>query len=328
VKRREFISLLGGAAAVWPLAARGQQGARLRRIGVLMAFADGPLGRSHLETFKRTLEQTGWVEGRNVHFDERWGGGDADRLRLYAVELVDLKPDVIFAGGGRAITALNQQTRDIPIVFEGPSDPVRQGFVASMARPGGNLTGFSAFEPSIVGKLLEALKEIAPQTAQVALMLHPDNPGSPLYMQLFESTVPSFAMKAMAASARDPNEIELAIRTVAKMPNGALMLAQDVFMASQRNLIVRLAAEHRLPAVYPLREYVTSGGLLSYGADTADRYRRAASYVNRILRGEKPADLPVQAPIKFELVVNLNTAKALGLEVPPTLLARADEVIE
>jgi putative tryptophan/tyrosine transport system substrate-binding protein len=328
MRRREFITLIGGAAAAWPWQVEAQQAATMRRIGVLMAFADGPLGRGHFETFKRALEQTGWVEGRNVHIDERWGGGDADRLRLYAVELVDLKPDVIFAGGGRAITALNQQTRDIPIVFEGPSDPVRQGFVASMARPGGNLTGFSAFEPSIVGKLLEALREVAPQTARVALMFHPDNPGSPLYTQLFETTVPSFAMKAMTAPARDASEIELAIRAVAKESNGALMLAQDVFMVSQRNLIVRLAAEHRIPAVYPLREYVTSGGLLSYGADTADRYRRAASYVDRILRGEKPADLPVQAPIKFELVVNLNTAKALGLEVPPMLLARADEVIE
>jgi putative ABC transport system substrate-binding protein len=257
IKRRKFITLLGGAAA-WPLAARAQQPERMRRVGVLMAFADGPPGRSHFETFKRALEQTGWVEGRNVHIDERWGG-DADRLRLDAIELVDLKPDVIFAGGGRAITALNQKTRNIPIVFEGPSDPVRQGFVASMARPGGNLTGFSAFEPSIVGKLLEALKEIAPQTARVALMLHPDNPGSPLYRELFESTVPSFAVKAMAAPARDPGEIELAIGTVAKMPNGALMLAQDVFMVSQRDLIVRLAAEHRLPAVYPLREYVMAG---------------------------------------------------------------------
>jgi putative ABC transport system substrate-binding protein len=327
VKRRTFITLLGGVAVAWPLAARAQQAAA-RRVGVLMVFADGPLGRGHFETFKRALEQTGWVEGRNIHIDERWGGGDADRLRLYAVELVDLKPDVIFAGGGRAVTALNQKTRDIPIVFEGPSDPVRQGFVASMARPGGNLTGFSAFEPSIVGKLLEALKEIAPQTEQVALMLHPDNPGSPLYRELFESTAPSFAMKGIAAPVRDPSEIELAIGTVAKIPNGALMLAQDIFMVSQRDLIVRLAAEHRLPAVYPLREYVMSGGLLSYGADTADRYRRAASYVDRILRGEKPADLPVQAPTKYELVVNLKTAKALGLTVPNTLLATADEVIE
>ena len=190
MNRRSFITVFGGAAASWPLAARAQQAAGMRRIGVLMTFADGPPGRSYFETFKRALEQTGWVEGRNVYIDERWGGGDADRLRLYAVELVDLKPDVIFAGGGRAVTALNQKTRNIPIVFEGPSDPVRQGFVASMARPGGNLTGFSAFEPSIVGKLLEALKEIAPQTARVALMLHPDNPGSPLYRELFESTVP------------------------------------------------------------------------------------------------------------------------------------------
>jgi putative ABC transport system substrate-binding protein len=328
MNRREFITLLGGAAAAWPLAARAQQSAGLRRVGVLMAYADGPLARSYTATFRRALAGTGWAEGRNIQIDERWGGGDADRLRLYAAELVDLKPDVIFAGGGRAIVALKQNTRDIPIVFEGPSDPVQQGFVASMARPGGNLTGFSSFEPSIVGKLLEALREIAPQTARVALMVHPDNPGSPLYMQLFETTVPSFGMKAVAAPARDHNEIEQAIGAVAKMPNGALMLAQDNFMVSQRDLIVRLAADHRLPAIYPVREYVTSGGLLSYGADTADRYRHAASYVDRILRGEKPADLPVQAPVKYELVINLKTAQALGLDVPPTLLARADEVIE
>jgi putative ABC transport system substrate-binding protein len=328
MKRRTFITLLGGAASVWPFAVRAQPPVGMRRIGVLMAYADGPLGRRYVATLRRALEEAGWAEGRNARIDERWGGGDADRLQLYAVELVDLKPDVIVAGGGRAVEALKQQTRDIPIVFEGPSDPVLQGFVASMARPGGNLTGFSSFEPSIVGKLVEALREVAPQTTRVALMFHPDNPGSPLYLQWFEKTVPSFAMKGMAARARDPSEIELAIAAVAKMPNGALVVAPDVFMFSQHNLIVRLAAEHRLPAVYGIREYVTSGGLLSYGPDTPDRYRRAASYVDRILRGEKPADLPVQAPIKFELVVNLNTAKALGLEVPPMLLARADEVIE
>jgi putative tryptophan/tyrosine transport system substrate-binding protein len=328
VTRRDLIALLGSTAVSWPVRARAQQQERMRRIGVLMAYADGPLGRSYTATFRRALEKTGWAEGRNIQIDERWGGGDADRLRLYAVELVDLKPDVIFAGGGRAIDALKQQTRNIPIVFEGPSDPVRQGFVASMARPGGNLTGFSAFEPSVVGKLVEALREIAPRTARVALMVHPDNPGSPLYMELFETAVSLFGMKGMAAPARDPSEIAVAIGTVAKMPNGALMLAQDNFMVSQRDLIVRHAAEQHLPAIYPLREYVTSGGLLSYGADTADRYLRAASYVDRIMRGEKPADLSVQAPTKYELVINLKTAKALGLDVPATLLARADEVIE
>jgi putative tryptophan/tyrosine transport system substrate-binding protein len=327
LKRRQFMALLGGAAT-WPLGTLAQQPAGMRRVGVLMAYSDSPLGRSYISTFSRALEGTGWVEGRNIRIDERWEGGDTARLLLYAAELVDLKPDVIFAGGGRAVTALNQQTRDIPIVFEGPSDPVQQGFVASMARPGGNLTGFSSFEPSGIGKLLEALREIAPQTARVALMLHPDNPGLPVYLPLFETTAPLFGMKAIAAPARDHNEIEHTIGAVAKMPNGALMLAQDYVMVSQRDLIVQLAADHHLPAVYPFREYVSTGGLLSYGADIADRYRRAASYVDRILRGEKPADLPVQAPTKFELVINLKTAKALGLDVPPTLLARADEVIE
>jgi putative ABC transport system substrate-binding protein len=241
---------------------------------------------------------------------------------------VSLKPDVILAGGGRAMAALKEQTRDIPIVFEGPSDPVGQGFVASMARPGGNMTGFSSFEVSVVGKLLEALKEIAPHTARVALMFHPDNTGSTFYLQSLEAVAPLFAVKSMAAPARDPAEIERAIDALAKESNSALMLAQDVFLVSQRDFIVRSAASHRLPAIYPFREYVTSGGLLSYGADTVERYRRAAGYVDRILKGEKPADLPVQAPTKYELAINLKTVKALGLTVPPTLLARADEVIE
>jgi ABC-type uncharacterized transport system substrate-binding protein len=226
------------------------------------------------------------------------------------------------------MAALKQQTQEIPVVFEGPSDPVGQGFVAGMAHPGGNMTGFAAFEVSIIGKLLEAIKEVAPNTSRVGLMFHPDNPGAKFYRKLLESAAPSFAMKSTTAAARDAGEIDRVINVLAKEPNSALMLAQDVFMVSQRDLIVRLAAERRLPAVYPFREYVTSGGLLSYGADAVERYRRAASYVDRILRGEKPGDLPVQAPTKFELVINLKTARALGLEIPPTLLARADEVIE
>jgi putative ABC transport system substrate-binding protein len=262
MRRRGFITLLSGAA-VWPLAARAQQGGQMRRIGVLMAFANTPLGQSYLSTFRRALQEAGWVEGRNIRIDERWGGGDADELQRYAAELVDLKPDVILAGGGRAMAALKRQTQDIPIVFEGPSDPVGQGFIASMARPGGNMTGFSGFEPSIIGKLLEALKEIAPRTVQVALMFHPDNPGSRLYKQLLESAAPSFGMKPMAVAARDRAEIERVVAALTQAPNSALMLAQDAFMLSQRDLIVTLAAEHRVPAIYPFREYVMSGGLLS-----------------------------------------------------------------
>jgi len=327
VKRREFITLLGGAAAL-PVAARAQQPERMRRVGVLMAFESGPLAQNYLTAFRQALQEKGWAEGRNIRIDERWSGADADRLRVYAAEMVSLKPDVILAGGGRAMAALQAQTRDIPIVFEGPTDPVRQGFVASMARPGGNMTGFSSFEVSIIGKLLEALKEIAPHTARVALMFHPDITAATDYLHLLEAVAPSFSVKPIAAPSRDPAEIERAIDALAKEPNCALMLAQDVFMVSQRDLIVRLVATHRLPAVYPFREYVTSGGLLSYGADAIERYQLAASYVDRILRGEKPAELPVQAPTKFELIINLKTARALGLEVPPTLLARADEVIE
>ena len=327
MRRREFITLLGGAAA-WPLGVRAQQPERMRRVGVLMAFENGSLAQNYLTAFRQALQEKGWAEGRNIRIDERWAGGDADHLRVYAAEMVSLKPDVILAGGGRAVAALKAQTRDIPIVFEGPADPVRQGFVASMARPGGNMTGFSSFEVSVVGKLLEALKEIAPHTARVALMFHPDITAATDYRHLLEDVAPSFSVKSIAAPARDPAEIERAIDALAKESNCALMLAQDVFMVSQRDLIVRLVATHRLPAVYPFREYVTSGGLLSYGADTIERYQLAASYVDRILRGEKPADLPVQAPTKYELVINLKTAKALGLEVPATLLARADAVIE
>ncbi len=327
MRRREFITLLGGAAA-WPLAARAQQPERMRRVGVLMAFENGPLAQNYLTAFRQALQEKGWAEGRNIRIDERWAGGDADHLRVYAAEMVSLKPDVILAGGGRAVAALKTQTRDIPIVFEGPADPVRQGFVANMARPGGNMTGFSSFEVSVVGKLLEALKEIAPHTARVALMFHPDITAATDYRHLLEDVAPSFSVKSIAAPARDPVEIERTIDALAKESNCALMLAQDVFMVSQRDLIVRLVATHRLPAVYPFREYVTSGGLLSYGADIIERYQLAGSYVDRILRGEKPADLPVQAPTKFELVINLKTAKALGLDVPPQLLARADEVIE
>jgi ABC-type uncharacterized transport system substrate-binding protein len=226
MNRRQFITLLGGAASLWPFAARAQPPVGMRRIGVLMAYADGPLGRRYVATLRRALEEAGWVEGRNVRIDERWGGGDADRVRLYAVELVDLKPDVIVAGGGRAVEALKQQTRDIPIVFEGPSDPVLQGFVASMARPGGNLTGFSSFEPSIVGKLAEALREVAPQTTRVALMFHPDNPGSPLYLQWFEKTVPSFAMKGMTARAAIPAKSSSPLQQLRKCQTARLWWRQ------------------------------------------------------------------------------------------------------
>jgi putative tryptophan/tyrosine transport system substrate-binding protein len=324
MKRRDFITLLGGASAAWPLTARAQQPDRMRRIGVLMAYENGPLARKYLTAFRQALQEKGWGEGRNIRIDERWSGGDADRLRVCAAEMVSLKPDVILAGGGRAMAALKPQTREIPIVFEGPTDPVRQGFVASMARPGGNMTGFSSFEVSIVGKLLEALKEIAPHTARVALMFHPDITAATDYLHLLEAVAPSFSVKPIAAPARDPAEIERAIDALAKEPNCALMLAQDVFMVSQRDLIVRSVATHRSPAVYPFREYVMSGGLLSYGADTIERYQLAASYVDRILRGEKPADLPVQLPTKFSLTINANTAKALGLTVPDKLLVAAD----
>ena len=327
MKRREFITLFGGAAAAWPLKAHAQQGERMRRIGVLMAVANDAEGQSRLTAFRQGLQKLGWMDGR-VQIEERWARAEPSRIRAYATELVSLGPDVILANGNRALKELHGQTRSIPIVFVALTDPVGQGFVESLARPGGNITGFSMFEFSLMGKLLETLKQIAPSIARVAVIFHPDNVSAPGHFRSLEAAAPSFAVAPIMASARDAAEITHAINAVAREPNGALLLPPDVTTIVHRELITELAMRHRLPAIYAYRTYVVSGGLMSYGADVPDLYRRSASYVDRVLRGEKPGELPVQAPTKFELVINLKTAKALGLEVPPMLLARADEVIE
>jgi putative ABC transport system substrate-binding protein len=327
-RRREFISLLGGAAA-WPLAARAQQGERVRRIGVLMnTVADDPEGKARNAAFERGLQELGWTDGRNVRIDYRWGAGDADRIRRYAAELVSLSPDVILTVGSATAGPLLQVTRTVPIVFVQAPDPVGAGFVDSLARPGGNATGFTLFEYGISGKWLELLKEIAPRVTRVAVLRDPAIAAGTGQLGAIQSAAPSFGVELSPLGVRDPGEIERAITAFARSSNGGLIVTVSTLAGVHRDLIVTLAARYKLPAVYYARYIVAGGGLISYGPDFVDQHRRAAGYVDRILKGEKPADLPVQAPTKYELVINLRTAKALGLEVPPSLLARADEVIE
>jgi len=328
VRRREFISLLGGAAAAWPLMAGAQQADRVRRIGVLMGVANDTEGEARVAAFRQGLQHLGLVEGRNVLMEYRWGGGDPARLKIQAAEVAAMMPDVILAGGTAALVPMQQATRSIPIVFVGSADPVGRGFVASRPRPGGNMTGFTIFEVSLVGKMLEALKLIAPGTARTMLIYSPTNSNAADYWRSLDTVAPTFAVKPVAAPVRDADEIERACAALAGERNGGLVVPPDAITTARRELIIALAAQYRLPAVYPFRFFVTSGGLMSYGPDTRDPYRRAAGYVDRILKGEKPADLPVQAPTKYELAINLKTARALGLTVPDSLLARADEVIE
>jgi putative ABC transport system substrate-binding protein len=327
IKRREFISLLGGAAA-WPVAAHAQQVERMRRIGVLMnTAADDPEGQARNTAFVKALQQFGWTDGRNGRIETRWGT-DAGSTRRYAAELVALAPDVILASASAAMGALQQTTRTVPIIFVSIIDPVGAGFVESLARPGGNATGFSLFEYGLSGKWLELLKEIAPRVTQAAV-LRDSAVGSGIgQFAIIQAVAPSFGVELRPIDMRDAGEIERGITAFARVPNRGLIVVGAPSLLVHRNLIITLAARHQLPAVYPLPYFARSGGLISYGPDTIDPYRRAAGYVDRILKGEKPADLPVQAPTKYELVINLRTAKALGLEVPPTLLARADEVIE
>jgi putative ABC transport system substrate-binding protein len=300
----------------------------MRRIGVLMGTANDADGHARMTGFRQKLQDLGWTEGRNVRFDERWGEGDTDRIRSSAEELVALQPDVLFVGSVRALAAAKHETRTIPVVFVATTDPVGQGFVASLARPGANITGFSLFEFSLASKLLEVLKEIAPDVTRAILVGNPDNPSHPGYVRAIESVAQSLAVQASAAPVYGPADIERVIDAFARERNGGLLVAPDVTANIHRELIVALAAKHRLPAVYPYRSFTDAGGLTSYGVDLVDLYRRAGGYVGRILKGEQPADLPVQAPAKFEFVINLKAAKALGLAVPLTLLARADEVIE
>jgi putative tryptophan/tyrosine transport system substrate-binding protein len=329
LKRRDFISLLGAAAAVWPLAARAQQADRVRRVGVLMNLgSDDAEGQARNAAFLQGLQELGWTVGRNVRMEYRWGAGDAELFRRHASELVALAPDVILAGGGAVVPSLLQATRTIPIVFTGTPDPVGAGFVESLARPGGNATGFTIYEYGISGKWLELLKEIAPHVTRAAVIRDPAIAAGLGLWGAIQSVAPSLGVELRPLGVRDAGEIERVVTAFARSSNGGLIVTGSTLAVVHRELITTLAARYRLPAVYPQRSFVTVGGLISYGPDSIDPYRQAAGYVDRILKGEKPADLPVQAPTKFEFVINLKTAKALGLDVPPTLLARADEVIE
>ena len=326
LKRREFITLLGGAAASWPLAARGQEG--MRRVGVLMnTGADEPESQARLAAFMQGLQEFGWAVGRNVRIDYRWTPGDAVHLRKSAEELVALRPEAILAGVGPTTPALQRASRTVPIVMAQGIDPVGAGFVQSLARPNGNVTGFIQFEYSLAGKWMELLKEVAPNVGRVAVLREP---GSAAIGQwaIIQAVAQPMGVELRPIDLSNANEIERAISEFAKAPNGGLIVAVSAASLIHRQLIIALAAQHRLPTTYAYRIFVTSGGLMTYGANIESLYRRAAGYVDRILKGEKPADLPVQAPTKYELVINVKTAKALGLDLPSSLLGRADEVIE
>jgi putative ABC transport system substrate-binding protein len=328
MRRREFITLLGGTAA-WPIAARAQQLERMRRIGVLVNLAaDDPESTRRVVAFGQGLQERGWTIGRNVRIDYRYGAGDAERIRKYAAELVALALDIIVTNGGSTVGVLQQATRTVPIVFTTVTDPVGGGFVASLARPGGNATGFSYFEYGTSGKWLELLKQIAPSVTRVAVMRDPSLTSGTAMLAAIQAVAPSFGVELSPVDVRDASEIERAIAAFVRGSNDGLIVVANPTANVHRELIITLAARLRLPAVYPLRLFVTDGGMISYGPDPIDQYRRAAGYVDRILKGEKPADLPVQQPTKFELTINLRTARALGLTVPPNLLATADEVIE
>jgi putative ABC transport system substrate-binding protein len=327
VKRRAFITLLGGAVTC-PLAVRGQQGERKKRIGWLDGTAGDSETRARLAAFRQRLEALGWIEGRNLEIIARFGAADPDRNRTYVAELLGLTPDLIVSTNPPSISALMKETRTIPIVFPLMSDPVALGFAESLARPGGNVTGFTHFEPVTATKWLELLKEIAPSVNRIATLVDPRNSTGNLYVHALQAAAASLSLPFTTAPARDGAEIEQAIGAFARKSNGGLIVPPGPLQAVHRGLIMKLASQHRLPAVYPWRYMVVDGGLMSYGPDVLEMYRGAATYVDRILKGEKPADLPIQASTKFELVINLKTAKALGLTVPPSLLARADEVIE
>jgi putative ABC transport system substrate-binding protein len=329
MRRRDFITLLGGAAVAWPLGARAQQPERVRRIGVLMNLAaDDPQGQARLTAFVQGLQQLGWTADRNVRIDYRWASDHADLYRRYAAELVALAPDIILASSSPSVGALQQATRDVPIVFANVADPVGAGLVDSLARPGGNATGFTVFEYGISGKWLELLKEIAPRVTRAAVLRDPAVAAGAGQLGAIQSVAPSFGVEVRPVDVRDAGEIERAVTAFARSSNGGLIVTANTGAIVHRELIITLAARYRLPTVYFYRFFVTAGGLISYGPDSTDQFRRAAGYVDRILKGEKPADLPVQAPTKYEFAINLKTARALGLTVPATLLARADEVVE
>jgi putative ABC transport system substrate-binding protein len=328
MRRREFITLLAGVAA-WPLAVRAQQPDRVRRIGVLMGLADDPDGQARVTALKQGLQELGWTDGRNIQIEIRFGEADAGRIRTDAAELVAFAPDVIVGNTTPVIRVLRQATSSIPIVMASVNDPVEQGFVSSLAHPGGNITGFALIDFQMVGKWLEMLKEAAPSVTRAVLMFSPDtSPHYYVYLRTFEAMRRSVAVEVTAAPVRDTAEIEKTIVKLRREPDSGLIVAPDAFTVVHHQLLIRLAQQHRLPAVYAYRPHVAQGALMSYGPDPYDNFRRSASYVDRILKGAKPADLPVQQPTKFELAINLKTAKALGLTIPDKLLALADEVIE
>jgi putative ABC transport system substrate-binding protein len=330
LKRREFITLLGGAAAAWPLAAHARQPDRVRRIGVLMPDTENdPESQASIMAFQQELQKAGWVDRRNVRIDYRWSGGKVDVARVAALELLSLTPDVIVTDGGQGLGELGHAALTVPIVFMEINEPVFYGFVESLAHPGGNMTGFTGLEPTVGAKWLELLNEIAPRVTRIAVIFNSRTaPGAVLFSRSAEAAAQRFAVEVVRAPVHEPAEIETVVTMLAREPGGGLILPIDTFTDFHRKLIFEIAARYRLPAIYGVRNIAAAGGLVSYGIDLPGQFRQAAGYVDRILRGEKPADLPVRQPIKFELVINLKTAKALGLDVPPILLARADEVIE
>jgi putative ABC transport system substrate-binding protein len=327
MRRRDFITLLGGAAGAWPFGARGQQ---LRRVGVLLgAYSQGDReGQANIAGFLGTFQRLGWTDGRNIKIEYRWGAGDADRIKALAAELVRSAPDALVVSSSQALAEIQRLTSTIPIVFAQIGDPVGTGFVAGLARPGGNLTGFQTFDVAIGGKWLGLLKEAAPNLSRAAVLFNSQTAPSIAQLRAAEAVAPSLGVTVSAVESNDGGEIERAVAAFAGRPNGGLMVAPNPYILANRTSIIILAARHRLPAIYPYRFFATEGGLISYGPDLVDQYRGAATYVDRILKGDKPSDLPIQAPTKYELVVNMKTAKALGLDIAPGLPLRADEVIE
>ena len=328
MRRRDFITLVGGVAA-WPLAARAQQPERVRRVGVLMQIGERDAeSKIQVAAFLKSLEELGWIVGRNLQISTRWGGGDSDLIRKYAAELVALESEVILAPGGTVVGALQQASPTIPIVFVNVTDPIGRGYVESLSRPGRNASGFTSFEFGMGGQWLQLLKEIAPSVTHVAVLRDPVITGGIGYLAAIHALAPSFRIEVTPVGVRDARDMERAVAAFASKPNGGLILTPDPAAIAHREMVINLASRHRLPAVYPFRYFATEGGLISYGPDAVDAFRRAAGYVDRVLKGERPADLPVQAPTKFELVVNLKTAKELGVTLSTSLLARANEVIE
>jgi putative ABC transport system substrate-binding protein len=328
MKRREFITLLG-AAATWPVAARAQQGERMRRIGVLMGVANDSEGQARIAAFKQVLQMLGWIEGANFQINVRWAEGNvADRIRVNAAELVGMTPDVILANGTPVSAALRRESQSIPIIFVAVTDPIGSGLVSNLARPGGNITGFTVFEYGMAGKWIEMIKEAAPSVSQIGLLHNPTNPAVAGFFPEFRSAAQSLAIPLTVLGARDATDIVREFNDFVQRPNGGMIVLPDPFTSAHREVIIELAARRRVPTIYPFNLFARAGGLVSYGPDIVNLFQRAASYVDRILKGKASGDLPVEQPIKYELVVNLRTAKALGLDIPPTVLARADEVIE